>query len=455
MLPAPNIPAALPERREFEDWAARALAAARANGATAADVQISVGRALTVSVRHDAVESIQFQRDRELGLTVYFGQRSGSSSSTDFSASAVEAVAEAACAIARAAGEDPAAGLPDADRLATNFPDLDLCHPWELSPEAAIELGRECEGAAFAADSKVRESEGASVDTRHTRALLANSLGFIGWRETTDHSLGCAVIAGEGSGMQQGHWYSSARSAGDLEAAAAVGRRAGERAAARLGAHSLTTRRAPVIFAAEIARGLFGHLIGAISGSALYRRASFLLDRIDQPVFAPDVNIVQSPFLPRAPASTAFDHEGVATQDRVLVDAGVLRGYLLSSYSARKLKLASTGNAGGVFNLVVASTAGSLESLLKTMHEGLLVTEVMGQGVNPVTGDYSRGASGFWVRNGVIDHPVQEVTIAGRLQDMFTNIRGIGSDVDLRGGVRCGSVLIDAMTIAGMPDPAE
>jgi len=423
---------------------------ARENGATSAESSLSVSRGLSVSVRMGDVESVQFQRDRDLSVTVYFGHRTGSSTTGELSEAGLRRAVDAACAIARVSGEDPCAGLADAGRMATEFPDLDLNHPWALPAEAAIDLAKECEAAAFAADPRVVQSEGASVDTRQSLSLYTNSHGFFAERLSTDHSLSCVAIAGTGENMQNGYWYSSQRASRDLEAPAAVGTRAGERAAARLGAREMPTREAPVLFPAEVARSLFGHFVGAISGGALYRRASFLLDKLGEPVFAAGINASQRPRLPRAAASSAYDQEGVATQDRALINDGVLGGYLLGSYSARKLGLESTGNAGGLFNLVVDPTFdGGLVELAQEMGEGLIISEVMGQGVNTVTGDYSRGASGFWVENGVVAFPVQNFTIAGRLQDMFKGIIAIGSDVDTRGGVRCGSVLISRMTIAG------
>ena len=444
--PAQNLPSVA----ELQPRLAQALELAKRGGASAAEAHLGASRGLSVNVRMGEVESVQFQRDRDLSVTVYFGQRTGSASTTDLSEAALARTIEAACAIAKAGGEDPCMGLADAALMAKEFPDLDLSHPWDVSDETAIELAREAEAAAFAADPRVTQSEGASVDTRHSLHLYANTHGFFGQRDATDHSLGVAAIAVQGEAMQLGHWYTSSRRAADLDAGAAVGRKAGERAAARLGARGIATRTAPVLFPAEVARGLFGHFIGAISGGALHRRASFLLDKLGQPVFSPRVNARQLPFIPRAPGSSAYDQEGVATRERVLLDQGVLGGYLLGSYSARKMGMSSTGNAGGIFNLVVDSTfAGGLEALAREMGEGLIVTDLMGQGVNNVTGDYSRGASGFWVENGAIAFPVQEVTIAGNLSNIFQGIQAIGDDVDLRGGVRCGSVLVEAMMIAG------
>ena len=440
----------LPSVAELQPRLAQALELAKRGGASAAEAHLGASRGLSVSVRMGEVESVQFQRDRDLSVTVYFGQRTGSASTTDLSEAALARTIEAACAIAKAGGEDPCMGLADAELMAKEFPDLDLSHPWEVSAETAIEMAREAEAAAFAVDQRVTQSEGASVDTRHSLHLYANTHGFFGQRDATDHSLGVAAIAVQDEAMQLGHWYTSSRRAADLEAGPAVGRRAGERAAARLGARGIATRTAPVLFPAEVARGLFGHFIGAISGGALHRRASFLLDKLGQPVFASRVNARQLPFIPRAAGSSAYDQEGVATRERVLLDKGVLGGYLLGSYSARKMGLTSTGNAGGIFNLVVDSTfAGGLEALAREMGEGLIVTDLMGQGVNNVTGDYSRGASGFWVENGAIAYPVQEVTIAGNLANIFQSIQAIGDDVDTRGGVRCGSVLVEAMMIAG------
>lgn len=440
----------LPTAAELQPWLSRALEAACRAGATAAEANVGVSRGLTVSVRMGEVEKLEFQRDRDLSLTVYFGQRTGSASTGELTDAGLARAVEAACNIARASGEDPCVGLADPALMARRFPDLDLLHPWNLAPDTAVDLARACEAAAFAADRRVTQSEGATVDTRHSLSLYANTHGFLGVRHSSEHSLSCVAIAVDGEDMQNGYWYSVGRAENDLDSPQSVGERAGRRAAARLGAKGLTTRTAPVLFPAEVGRGLFGHFIGAISGGALYRRASFLLGKLDQPVFHERISAWQRPFIPRAAASSAYDQEGVATADRALIERGVLRGYLLGSYSARKLGLTTTGNAGGVYNLVVDSTHdGGFEQLLREMGTGLVVTDLMGQGVNQVTGDYSRGASGFWVENGVIAYPVQGITIAGRLPEMYQGIQAIGSDVDTRGVVRCGSVLIDRMTVAG------
>jgi PmbA protein len=447
MSAAPPTP--LPDRADLEPLAHSVLEAAGRGGADAAQTTLAASRALTVSVRNGEVESVEFQRDRDLTVSVFVGQRTGSAGTSDFSAAGVQRAVQAALDIARASEEDACNGLADAGLMATTFPALDLDHPWVLSPEQAIERARVCEAAAFAADPRIRHSEGAGVDTREGVELYANTHGFIGVRSGTMHQLSCAAVAEDEAGMQRDYWYDSARCADDLAAAEAIGRLAGERAARRLSPRSLATRNVPVLFVPELARGLFGHFLGAISGGALYRRASFLLDHVGEPVFAPQVRVEQQPFLPRGAASTAFDHEGVAARPRVLVDGGVLQGYVLGSYSARRLGLQTTGNAGGVWNLVVQSGGQDQDALLCDMGNGLLVTELMGQGINLVTGDYSRGAAGFWVENGEIAYPVDRITIAGNLAQMFRDIAAVGSDVDTRGGIRTGSVLIQRLTVGG------
>lgn len=440
----------LPAASELETWALRALDAARRAGASQAEVNVSTSRALTVNVRMRELESVEFQRDRDLHLTVYFGHRMGAAGTADLSEAGLADTVAAACAIARAAGEDPCLGLADPGLMATGpWPALDLHHPWALNPEQATELALQCEAAAFAADPRVQQSEGASVDTREGAGVYANSHGFIGHRRSSDHSLSCGVIARDGEEMQNGHQYSSARAAGDLWSPDRIGREAGQRAAARLGARPLSTRSAPVLFVPELARGLIGHALSAMSGGALYRKTSFLVGKLDTPVFASGISLLQRPFIPRGAGSAAFDGEGVAARERSLVEDGVLRGWLLGSYAARRLGLQSTGNASGAYNVVVPPGALGAEALLREMGTGLLVTGLMGQGVNLVTGDYSRGAEGFWVENGEIQYPVDEVTVAGNLAAIYRQIVAVGSDVDTRGGVRVGSLLVDGMTIAG------
>jgi PmbA protein len=421
---------------------------ARTGGATAAEAQVGTSRGYSVSVRQQAVESLEFQHDREMGVTVYIGQRKGSASTGDLSDDGLRRAVSAALDIARVTGEDPCNGLADADRLATRFPDLDLDHPWDLTPPQAIERALATEAAAMAVDARIRQSEGAALSTHRSVALYANSHGFSGLRESTSHGLNCAVVAVDGDDMQRDYWYTHHRRADQLEAPDAVGREAGQRAVRRLGARKLTTRSAPVLFPPELARGLFGAFVGAISGGALYRRASFLLDAMDQPVFPAGIDLLQRPFLPGAAGSSAFDSEGVATEDRTLVEKGVLKGWLLGSYSARRLGLHSTGNAGGVFNLLVEGEREPFDALVKRMGTGLLVSELLGHGVNGVTGDYSRGAAGYWVENGELAYPVDELTIAGNLRDMFHRIVGLGDDLRPYASIRTGSVLIDGLTLA-------
>jgi PmbA protein len=442
-------PAALVPRGDLERLVTLALEEAHARGATQAEVGVSVDTGLSVTVRLGEVETLEYQRDRGLGITVYVDHRKGSASTADLGTQAVLETVHKALSIASFTAADDCAGLADAELMAREIPDLSLSHPWAVTPEEAIEIARSCEAAALATDSRVMNSEGASLGTHRGVRLYANSHGFLGGFESTGHSVSCAVIGVAGEEMQRDHWYTTARDWRDLEAAAAVGRRSAERTAARLGSQKLTTRRAPVLYSAETARGLFGHFLAAIRGGSQYRKSSFLLGAAGQQVFPPFLQILERPHIPKGQASSAFDNEGVATHDRDLVRDGVLQGYLLSAYSARKLGLKSTGNAGGAHNLIVPPTAGDQQALLRRMGTGLLVTELMGQGVNIVTGDYSRGASGFWIEGGAIRYPVHEITIAGNLRDMLRGIVAVGSDVDLRGGVRTGSVLMAQMTIAG------
>jgi PmbA protein len=397
------------------------------------------------------VDTIEYHRDRGLSVTVYIGQRKGSASTGDLRPEAVTETVRKACAFARHTAEDSCAGLADPSELATQFPDLDLDHPWDLTPDEAVALARECEAAGLAVDKRVQNSEGGTVTTHRGVRVYGNSHGFLAGNIGTNHSVSCAVVAEQNGDMQRDYWYTVSRLPDQLEAAASVGKRAAERTVARLGARKLDTRRVPVLFAPELARGLIGSLIGAISGSSQYRKSSFLLDSAGTQVFPKFLQIQERPHLPRALGSAAFDGEGVATRDRELIRDGVLDGYVMGSYSARKLGLKTTGNAGGTHNLIVSAPgiAVSHEALLKAMGTGLLVTEMMGQGVNGVTGDYSRGASGFWVEQGALAYPVHEITVAGNLREMYQHIVGVGTDVDLRGSIRCGSLLVEGMTIAG------
>lgn len=427
----------------------RLLAAARARGASQAEVSCSEERGLNVNVRLGEVETVESTRDRGIGVTVYFGRRKGSASTADLREESLEATVEQACAIARYTEDDEAAGLADADRMATTFPDFDLWHPWPVQADEALDLALACEEAGRAADSRIGNSDGASVGSSESLSVYANSHGFVGRERSTQHTLGCALIAGEGDGMQRDGWYTTALDASTLEAAQAVGRRAAERTVARLQPRTVPTGEYPVLFAAEVARSLIGHLLGAVSGSALYRRASFLLDHAGQRIFPDWFGIEERPFLRHGWRSAAFDAEGVATRDSPLVRAGVLERYLLGSYSARKLGLRSTGNAGGVHNLEVSTNAVGLHEMVRGMRRGLVVTELMGQGANLVTGDYSRGAAGYWVEDGHIAYPVDEATIAGSLPAMFQAIEAVGDDIDRRSHIAMGSVLVGRMMVAG------
>ena len=425
------------------------LSEAKNQGASSAEAGVSQDAGLAVTVRMGEVETVEHTRDHGLGVTVYFGHRKGSASTSDLSEAAVQDTVRAACKIARYTQEDPCAGLADAGLMATEVKDLDLYHPWGLSADGAIALALECEDAARQLDARIDNSEGATLNTHTGLQVYGNSHGFIGGYPSSRHSLSCAVVGREGDAMQRDYWWTSGRAAEELEPPEIVGRKSAERTLARLGARKLSTREAPVLFQADIAAGLLRHLIGAISGSALYREASFLLDHLGQRIFPEFVRIHENPLLPRGPGSAPFDGEGVATVAKEFVSGGVLRSYVLGSYSARKLDMQTTANAGGVRNLAIDSGELDRDGLLREMGTGLLVTELMGSGVNPVTGDYSRGATGFWVENGEIAYPVEEITIAGNLKEMFMQLRAVGSDIDTRGNTRTGSWLIERMTIAG------
>ena len=436
---------------ELKSIVSESLQLARKLGASQAEADVSLQKGLTTTVRLGEVETVEYQRDRGMGITVYFGKRKGSASTADLSSRAVAETVEKACDIARYTAEDECSGLADPEELARVIPDLDLDHPWDLPPEQAVETARACEAAGRVVDPRITNSEGASVSSHRGVRVYGNSHGFLEGFPSTSHSVSCVLLAQTGDDMQRDYWYASARDASELESSESIGRKAGERAVARLGARKIGTQKARVLYAPEVARGLIGHFLGAVRGSSQYRKSSFLLGASGQAIFPSFVELRERPHIPKALGSSPFDGEGVATRNRELVSDGVLQGYILGSYSARKLGLKTTGNAGGTHNLLVESKDGGMEigSLMRELGTGLLVTELMGQGVNGVTGDYSRGASGFWVENGVIGDPVHEITIAGNLKDMYRNIAAIGSDVDLRGSVRVGSVLISEMTIAG------
>lgn len=445
---SPTQDRSLEELDRLAQLAEDVIRRARAAGASQAEVAASIDTGLNVNVRLAEVETVEHTRDRGFGLTVYFGKRKGSASTADLNPDSIQATLDQACAIARYTEEDEAAGLADAERMATQFPDLDLWHPWRIDTEGAIALGKQIEDAGRS-HAGITNSDGASVQMGEAVAVYANSHGFLGRERGTRHSLSLSLIAGDEEGMQRDYWYDSVRSADDFMSAASLGDKAAQRTLSRMGARSLSTRQSPVMFAPEVARGLIGHLIGAVSGGALYRRASFLLDHAGKQIMPSWLNIVERPFLMRGQGSSVFDAEGVATRDSSLIENGVLARYVLGSYSARKLGLASTGNAGGIHNLIVETGQDDFAAMLKRMGTGLLVTEVMGQGVSTVTGDYSRGAAGFWVENGQIAYPVEEITIAANLRDMYANIVAVGADVDPRSHILTGSILLEQMTIAG------
>ncbi|TMH00202.1 MAG: metalloprotease PmbA [Betaproteobacteria bacterium] len=425
------------------------LREAKAAGATAAETEVSQGFGQSVTVRKGDVETIAYNRDKGIGVTVYVGARRGHASTADFAPDAIKDTVTKALTIARYTADDPCAGLADPERLARAWGDLDLYHPWDLGVDEAIALGRECESAALAVDRRLVNSEGATVSLHEAQFVYANSNGFSGGYASSRHGVYCAVIGEEDGAMQRDDWYATARSSEDLEIVSEVGRQAGLRTVRRLGARQLATMDCPVLYEAPIATGLIGHFVSAISGGSLYRKSSFLVDSLGTQVFTPAITIREEPHLKRGQASAPFDDEGVATQPRDVVRDGIVQGYFLGSYSARKLGLASTANAGGNHNLVVSHGDEDLPAMLKRMGRGLMVTELLGQGVNPVSGDYSRGAAGYWIEDGEIAYPVEEITIAGNLSHMFRDIVAIGNDVDRRGSRHCGSILIGAMTVAG------
>ena len=426
------------------------LSYAKEGGATACETEVSDGFGQNVTVRRDEVETIEYNRDKGLSVTVYIGQKRGNASTSDFSPQAVRDTVSAALSIARYTAADDCAGLADTDLLASEFPDLELYFPWDLPVEQAIQIAQTCEAAAFAVDKRITNSEGGSVSLSESQFVYANSLGFMGGYPTSRHSISCAVIAGRDANMQRDYWYSVARNSADLDQADSVGKKAGSRSVARLGAKKIATCEVPVLFEAPIASSLIGHFVGAISGGSLYRKSSFLMDSVGKQVFAPDIQIQEKPHLKKGLASSAFDDEGVTTVDRKVVENGVVQGYFLGSYSARKLGLRTTGNAGGNHNLILDNGARvPFSELLKRMGKGLLVTELLGQGVNSVTGDYSRGAAGYWVEGGEIQYAVEEITIAGNLKDMLPGICAMGNDTLVQGSKQCGSLLIDRMTVAG------
>lgn len=429
--------------------AVQAVELAQRLGADQSEAAVSHDEGLSVTVRMGELESVERQRDRGLAVTVYKGGRKGTASSSDFSAKGIEDAVSKALSIASFTAPDEFAGLADEALMAREIPDLELHFPSGLDVESATDIALRAENAAREVDPRIENSEGASVGTGEGVRCYANSHGFVGGYPSSSHSISCSVIAKSGDALERDYWYTAARAFEDLDSPEAVGRECAARTLRRLGARQPKTKVVPVIYPPELARGLFGHFLGAIRGTSQYRKSTFLLDALGETIFPEFVDLEEDPFIPRGIASAAFDAEGVATRRRKLVEQGVLQGYLLSSYSARRLGMQTTGNAGGVHNVIVKPNAGPLEELIASCDEAFVVGELLGQGVNPVTGDYSRGAAGFWVERGKIAYPVNEVTVAGNLKKMFKSIRAIGSDIDTRGAVRTGSVLVDELTVAG------
>ncbi len=437
----------------FRELVTDALKHATKLGASDAAAEVSESKGLSVSVRNQDVETVEQTRDRSLDITVFAGTRRGSASTSDFSPQALRETVEAAWHIARYTAEDPAAGLPDQEWLAKDHRDMDLHHPWDISAEQAAELAIQAERGARDVSPLITNTDGASTDTNEGHFVLGNTRGFLGGYPFSRHSMSVAPIAGRGVSMQRDYWYTTARAEKDLADPDAIGRYAAQRTLSRLSARRIKTGRFPVLFEAPLAIGLLGALVQASSGGALYRKTSFLLDSLDKPVLADHVDVREDPTIRGAMGSSSFDAEGVRTQARDVVTGGVLNGYFLSTYTARKLGMVTTGNAGGSHNLFLTSRltapGDNLDAMLKKLGTGLLVTELIGQGVNYVTGDYSRGAFGYWVENGVIQHAVEEITIAGNLKDMFRQIVAVGADVINRGSKTTGSILVEGMAIAG------
>lgn len=440
---------AFPDAESFKNIVADTLKMALDKGATQAEAGLSVSQGLSIAARMREVETIEHQQDNGLGISVYFGQHKGTASTSNLDPEAIRKTVEAACNIAKYTSEDLCAGLADKDLMATEFKELNLYHPWDITPEAAIELALECEASALDFDPRVVNSDGASVDMSAGVSVYGNTHGFLQAQHKTRHSLSCSVIGESDGNMQRDYWYDISRNSSHLASAKSIGEKAADRTVKRLGARKLKTQSASVLFVPEVARSIIGHFTSAIGGSAQYRKASFLLDAVGSQVFPEFVQLIEAPFEKQSLGSANFDSEGVAIKAASLVTDGVIQNYLLDSYAARKLNLKSTGHGSGIHNLTLNNTGKSFDECLKTMHTGLLVTELMGHGANTVTGDYSRGAAGFWVENGEILYPVEEITIAANLKDMFMGIAEVGNDIDKLSNIRTGSILIENMTIAG------
>lgn len=438
------------ENNTLQKLIEQTLHEAQTQGASAAEADIATGAGLTVTSRLKELEKVEHEREKGLGVTVYFDNKKGNASSSDLSENAIKETVRAACDIARYTSEDEAAGLAAAELMATEFPDLDVYHPWDIGAEEAAKIAIECESHALAWDKRIKNSDGCMLSSYSGQHVYGNSHGFLGDWYWSSHMLDCTMIAEDkDGGMQRDGWYSKARSADDLQNITQISEQAAKRTVDRLGSQKLSTRQCPVIFEAPVAKGLFSALLGAISGSALYRQASFLQDSIGQTLFPSFIHIHEQPHIKRGMGSVPYDNEGVATRAKDIINNGVLQTYILSAYSARKLSLKPTGNAGGVHNLIIEPGLLDLSGLIKKMHTGLLITDMIGFGVNQVTGDYSRGASGFWVENGELQYPVEEITVAGNLKDIYLGVLDVATDVDTRGNIRTGSVLIENMTIAG------
>lgn len=449
-MPKIDRPADLVSKKaDYTSLLAKIIEMAKKKGVTQVEANISHDIGFSVSVRMKEVETIEHNRNKSLGINVYFGQCKGSASTSDFRSEAIENTLDAACHIARFTNKDPCAGLADPNLLEKSPPDLELYHPWSIDPQNAIELGKDCEASALT-DKRIILSEGVTLSTHQNLYIYANSNNFIGGYPSSRHSLSCSLVAKDKNGMQRDGNYTVSCDPEQLDPPEKLGKKVAEATIKRLGAKRLPTCKAPVIFHAEIARSLIGSFLSAISGESLYRKASFLVDHINKPVFANHITIYERPHLLKALGSAPFDDEGVTTQNRTLVSEGILQGYLLSSYSARKLGMQTTGNAGGAHNIVIETSQSSLEALIKEMDKGLLVTELLGQGINLVTGDYSRGVVGFWIEQGQIQFPIEEITIAGNLKDMYQNIVKISDDIDYRSSILTGSILLESMMIAGL-----
>lgn len=434
---------------QLQNLGRQALEQAKKQGATAAEIDISESVGQNVQVRQQEVEHIEYQQDKSLDITVYLGQAKGRASTADFSGQAINDVVAAALNIARFTAQDDCAGLADPALLATEFGDIEAFFPWVLSTDEAIAIGKRTENAALKTDKHISNSEGAGVQNDHYQYIYANSNDFCAYQKGSRHSISCSVVAEDANGMQRDYWYALARDPLDLEKPEEIGSLAATRAVQRLSGRTLATGKYPVIFDRTVAGSLISHLVGALSGGSLYRQTSFLVDSMGKQILAPWVTLTENPHVKKALASTYFDAEGVATHPRTVIESGRIGGYFLSSYSARKLGMQTTANAGGVHNLSLNYTHSTQAELLQAMGNGLLITELLGQGVNTITGDYSRGAAGFWVENGVISYPVEGITIASRLQDMYAGMMGAADDALKYSTHKIGSVWIDTMTVAG------